>query len=74
MLSSAKRKVVFSALSKVFKVKPYNDKEFCKRSKGRGPKSFAWYVLLQLFLTRIGVMMMIPYDSNLLETVDLLYR
>ena len=25
-----------------FEVKPYNDQEFCKRSKGRGPKSFAW--------------------------------
>jgi len=31
MLSSAKRKI-----------KPYNDVEFCKRSKGRGPKSFSW--------------------------------
>jgi len=31
MLSSAKRKI-----------KPYNDVEFCKRSRGRGPKSFAW--------------------------------
>ena len=27
---------------KTSKIKPYNDKEFCKRSKGRGPKSFAW--------------------------------
>jgi len=23
-------------------MKPYNDKEFCKRAQGRGPKSFAW--------------------------------